>query len=124
MSKLNPKQEAFCHEYLIDSNATAASIRAGYSKRTAKEIGYEHLTKPHIKAYIAKLQAKTQTKHILNATEIQEMLSAKAKEDLDTNGLKALEMLNKMQGSYTEKLDITANVESVQYYSPKKNKDK
>ena len=52
MTELTPKQERFVEEYLIDSNATAAAKRAGYSKKTAKETGYENLTKPHIAAAI------------------------------------------------------------------------
>lgn len=32
-------------------NATQSAIKAGYSRETAKEIGYENLTKPHIKKY-------------------------------------------------------------------------
>lgn len=46
--KLTPKQAKFIDEYLIDLNATQAAIRAGYSKKTAKVIGYENLTKPYI----------------------------------------------------------------------------
>jgi phage terminase small subunit len=36
MSKLNPKQDIFCREYLIDFNAAQAAVRAGYSKKTAQ----------------------------------------------------------------------------------------
>ena len=32
---LTPKQQLFCDEYLIDMNATAAALRAGYSPATA-----------------------------------------------------------------------------------------
>jgi phage terminase small subunit len=46
--KLTPKQRLFVKEYLVDLNATQASIRAGYSKKSAAEIGYENLTKPQI----------------------------------------------------------------------------
>lgn len=46
--KLTPKQELFVREYLKDLCATQAAIRAGYSKRTAREIGRENLTKPVI----------------------------------------------------------------------------
>lgn len=46
--ELTGKQRLFVQEYLIDLNATQAAIRAGYSENTAKEIGYENLTKPHI----------------------------------------------------------------------------
>ena len=46
--ELTPKQERFCEEYLIDYNATAAAIRAGYSAKTAHVIGQENLRKPAI----------------------------------------------------------------------------
>ena len=42
---LTPKQERFVAEYLIDLNATQAAIRAGYSKKTANQIGPELLGK-------------------------------------------------------------------------------
>ena len=51
-SELTAKQQTFCDEYLIDLNATQAAIRAGYSKKTAKSIGQENLTKPDIAEYI------------------------------------------------------------------------
>lgn len=53
-AKLTPKQQRFAEEYLVDLNATQAAIRAGYSKRTAREMGYENLTKPHIQAAVRK----------------------------------------------------------------------
>lgn len=49
---LNPKQERFCNEYLIDLNATQAAIRAGYSAKTANRIGNENLSKLDIQKYI------------------------------------------------------------------------
>ena len=50
--QLTDKQERFVEEYLVDLNATQAAIRAGYSKKTARDIGYENLTKPDIRAAI------------------------------------------------------------------------
>lgn len=50
--RLRAKQRAFAIEYVIDFNATQAAIRAGYSEKTARQIGYENLTKPDIKAEI------------------------------------------------------------------------
>ena len=46
--KLTCKQQTFVNEYLIDLNATQAAIRAGYSKKTAGQIGDENLRKPQI----------------------------------------------------------------------------
>lgn len=58
MAKLTDKQELFAREYLKDLNATQAAIRAGYSAKTAKETGYENLTKPHLQEFIAELNTE------------------------------------------------------------------
>jgi phage terminase small subunit len=50
---LTPKQQRFVAEYLIDLNATQAAIRSGYSPKTARAIGCEHLTKPDIASAVA-----------------------------------------------------------------------
>lgn len=52
--KLTEKQERFIDYYIELGNATEAARRAGYSEKTAKETGYENLTKPHIKSEIDK----------------------------------------------------------------------
>lgn len=56
--KLTRKQAAFVAEYLCDLNAARAAIRAGYSKRTARQIGDENLSKPAIAAAIEKAMAE------------------------------------------------------------------
>ncbi len=56
--KLTPKQARFVQEYPIDLNAAQAAIRAGYNARTARVIGHENLTKPHIAAAIEKAMAE------------------------------------------------------------------
>ncbi len=48
MAKLTDKQERFVQEYLIDLNATQAAIRAGYSEKTAGQIGEQNLKKLEI----------------------------------------------------------------------------
>lgn len=50
---LTPKQKRFVSEYRKDLNATRAAKAAGYSKKTAKSIGQENLTKPDIIAALA-----------------------------------------------------------------------
>lgn len=51
---LTAKQQRFVDEYLIDLNATQAAIRAGYSQKTARQIGNRMLTNVDIQAAIAK----------------------------------------------------------------------
>lgn len=55
MAKLTTKQRRFVEEYATDFNATAAARRAGYSEKTASEIGWENLRKPQIKEAISDL---------------------------------------------------------------------
>ena len=61
--KLNPKQARFVQEYLIDLNATQAAIRAGYSKKTAEQLGHQLLQKPSVYEAVAKAQAKLSDKN-------------------------------------------------------------
>lgn len=53
---LNPKQQQFVVEYLVDLNATQAAIRAGYSPKTAGVQGFDLLKKPEIAAAIESLR--------------------------------------------------------------------
>lgn len=55
---LNPKQARFVAEYLIDLNATQAAIRAGYSAKTAKQIGSKLLTNIDVASEVSKRQEK------------------------------------------------------------------
>lgn len=52
------KQQRFVEEYLIDLNTTQAAILAGYSEKTAQEIGSENLSKPMVVKAIEATQAK------------------------------------------------------------------
>lgn len=52
MANLTPKQQRFVEEYLIDLNATQAAIRAGYSEKTAGQIGEQNLKKLEIQKAI------------------------------------------------------------------------
>ena len=67
---MTKKQKRFIEEYLIDLNATQAAIRAGYSPDTAKSIGSEYLTKPDIKAQIAKAMAERSRRTGVNADRV------------------------------------------------------
>jgi len=123
MKELNPKQLRFCHEYIIDCNGKQAAIRAGYAPKNAEITASKYLRLSKFSDYVANLQSEVSSKRILTAIEIQEMLSARALGELDALGVKSIDILNKMQGSYVEKIAIHAT-QKVEYYAPKKNKDK
>lgn len=74
--KLTAKQQRFCDEYLIDLNATQAAIRAGYSEKTAKQIGQENLTKLDIKSCIEKRMAEKEAALIADQNEVMKYLTS------------------------------------------------
>jgi len=55
-TELTPKQATFCAEYFKDFNATAAALRAGYSKATAQS--GKLMTVPKIKQHLQERGAK------------------------------------------------------------------
>lgn len=110
--KLNARQKAFCEYYVACGNATEAAIKAGYKEKNARFVGCENLTKANIKEYIEELQQKAQTSRIMSAIERREFLTKMIlKEDAkDTDRLKALDILNKMDGEYTEKVQLSGEL--------------
>lgn len=134
MANLTPKQQRFVEEYLIDLNATQAAIRAGYSEKTAKEIGSENLTKPNIQKAIEEAQNKraerteiTQDYVLSNIQKViercmqQEAVQARDGSPLlvqgpegdlaclfefkETGALRGLELLGKHLGMFKDKIE-------------------
>lgn len=133
--KLTPKQQAFADYYLETGNATESAIKAGYSKKTAKEIGCENLTKPNIKNYIDERMKAMNDKRIAKAEEVLEYLTRVLrgeeteqvivtenvgdymseartidKELSAKDRIKAAELLGKRYALFTEKVDVEGNV--------------
>ena len=69
---LTRKQQRFVQEYLIDLNATRAAVRAGYSAKTADDIGPENLRKKPIAAAIEKAFAARAEKAGITAERVLE----------------------------------------------------
>lgn len=59
---MRERDKRFAEEYIIDLNASAAAIRAGFSPKTAKDaaawIHPDHPTKPQLRALIDKMNAE------------------------------------------------------------------
>jgi phage terminase small subunit len=71
---LTLKQTLFIAEYLIDFNATRAALDAGYSPKTARYIGFENLTKPHIQAALeAAIEARMERLHMTQDDVLTEL---------------------------------------------------
>lgn len=90
MAKLTAKQKAFVDEYLIDLNATQAAIRAGYSVKTATEIGSENLTKPNIQQAIGEAMAERSKRTGVNqdrvVLELAKLAFVKMTDIVDSHG--------------------------------------
>lgn len=67
---MTPKRQRFVEEYLVDLNATQAAIRAGYSGRTANEIGHQLLHVPEIEAAIAAAQKERASRTAVTADAV------------------------------------------------------
>jgi phage terminase small subunit len=101
--KLTPKEKLFVAEYLKDFNATQAAARAGYSRKTARSIGYENLTKPHICTALEEGHnaiAKRVKNALMEAYEVEFRLDAiirfNLKDYVDDNGnIKPMNQLSK-----------------------------
>ena len=75
-TKMTPKQKLFADNYIILQDATKAAIKAGYSEKSARSIGCENLTKPHIRAYIDERMEEHESKLIATQAEVLKHLTA------------------------------------------------
>ncbi|MCC0013821.1 MAG: terminase small subunit [Rhodobiaceae bacterium] len=82
MSKLTAKQHRFVQEYLLDLNATQAAIRAGYSAKTARQVGAENLTKPVIAAAIFEAKADRSERTKVDSDWVLSRLADEADADI------------------------------------------
>lgn len=127
ITKLTQKQRRFIDEYIISGNATQAAIKAGYSKKTARKIGQENLTKPDIKAAIEKRNAEIQSEKTADMTEVMEYLTSVMRgeqtESVATSKgvysnvevsakdrIKAAELIGKRNGAWTDKKEINGDL--------------
>lgn len=73
--KLTAKQQKFADYYIELGNAAEAARKAGYSKRTARSIGQENLTKPDVKEYISKRLDELANERVADQREVLEFLT-------------------------------------------------
>lgn len=67
---LTEKQKRFIEEYLIDLNATQSAIRAGYSTKTAEQIGFQLLNKTSVSEEIKKQMAERSKRTGISADRV------------------------------------------------------
>lgn len=75
---LTPKVLRFIDEYLVDLNGAHAAERAGYSRKTSKEIAYQLLGKPHVMEAIAAAKAARAERTEITTDRVLQELAAMA----------------------------------------------
>ncbi len=114
MARLTEKQKRFVEEYLVDLNATQAAIRAGYSPKTAYSTGQRLLknveVQAAIQAAIKEREKRTQVTQDMVVEELRTVAFAQAADCTEStlkysNKLKALELLGKHLGMFTDKVE-------------------
>lgn len=110
MSRISPKQETFCQEYIKDLNGSAAAIRAGYSRRGARRSASRMLTQPHIRARVEELKAQRAEATKMDAEYVLRELAANvidARKDGDWNASnRALELIGKHISMFPDKVSV------------------
>lgn len=123
MAKLTAKQEIFCREYIIDLNATQAAIRAGYSKKTANRIASENLSKLDIQKKIQELQQERAERTEITQDKVLKELAGIGFAPITKGKIraadktKALELLGRHLGMFTDKLQIEGDIKTINPYA-------
>ena len=130
------RQRRFADEYLIDLNAEAAAVRAGYSPRYARGNAYKLVARSGIKEYIEKRMAEKESELIADQNEVLRYLTAvmrgeSTSEEIIVEGigdgrskarklektpsekdrLKAAELIGKRYGLFTDKIETDVDMD-------------
>ncbi len=133
--KLTEKQKRFIDYYIETGNATEAARRAGYSEKTAKQIGNENLTK--LDFFIKERLKELEDARIAKADEVLRHLTAAMRGEIEEEvvvvesigdyesrariikkqlsakeRIRAAELLAKRYGLLTEKLEVDDKTET------------
>lgn len=112
MGKLTVKQKKFIEAY--EGNATEAARIAGYkgNDATLAQVGYENMMNPEINSRVMKRQDLEIQRIVMNRLDRQilwtELARSSSVEVKDR--LKATELLGRSEGDFTEKLEVSVNL--------------
>ena len=113
--KLTARQENFCLAYVKLGNATQAYKDAGYSSdkdNTCAVNSWKLLRNAKIAARIQELQEEVKNAKMMDIAERREVLAniARDSESTKQDVIKAIDTLNKMDGAYLNRTEITGGV--------------
>lgn len=131
MTSLSNNQKTFCHEYVNNGkNGTQAYLKAYKTckkEQTARTNASRLLTNANIIDYIEELQGELKNEAIMDAKERMEWLTKVVKGDVKhisydgseyepyiSDKMKAIDILNKMDGQYSQNVKLSGNVSHIQ----------
>lgn len=107
---LNPREAAFVDEYLVDGIGAQAAIRAGYSPKAARQQASLLLTKPNIKAALAKAMREQEKRTLITADanlKRLDRLAQKAEGEGDwSSAITASAWIGKHFKSFTDRIEV------------------
>ncbi len=116
-----PKQRLFAEQYALDHNGAAAAVRAGYARRSARQIASELLTKPDVRELVADHEAEAAERLAITRekvlTEIQNAIElARQKGDVSAmiNGWKLVCQVCGYLAPERKKIEISADAAALQ----------
>ena len=133
MTKMTLKQQRFADEYIITGNFYKSAVEAGYSEKYAKSQSHKLLENVGIKNYIDERLTKLESEKIATQEEVLQYLTSVMRGEktepllvLDGEGTqkvieavpnvqsrtRAAELLGKRYGTFTDRVDINAQIES------------
>ena len=133
MTKMTLKQQRFADEYIITGNFYKSAVEAGYSEKYAKSQSHKLLENVGIKNYIDERLARLESEKIATQEEVLQYLTSVMRGEktepllvLDGEGTqkvieavpnvqsrtRAAELLGKRYGTFTDRVDINAQIES------------
>jgi len=111
--KLNLRQRKFAEYYAQSGNIVQSAIKAGYSEKYANADACKILENPRVAEYIREISEKMQDERILTAKERQAILSdiiRDANHVEPSDRIRAIDVLNKMQGDYISKVEVSGTL--------------
>jgi phage terminase small subunit len=109
----------FVEEFILDLNATKAAVRAGFSKKTARQQGSRLLSRVDVREAIEKAKkARAERIHLDQNFVIERLIAeATATGEGTTHAarVRALELLGKHQSMFIDRSDVTSNGESISF---------
>ena len=107
---LTAKQQVFVDVY--DGNATEAAIKAGYSKKSARAIGQENLTKPDIVKAIQERESK-RIKPLIADRERRQRFWTQVMDDPEVemrDRLTASKLLGQSEGDFLDRVEASVEL--------------